>query len=125
MRVSAAARDAMLNTLNAAIGSGGKAKGYTGSPPASPTTTATGTLLFALSLSNTPLLASSGGTIAFDAIASAAAANSGTVGYLRIEKSDGTGVLDFPASELTTPGSLSSGTTVTCSSLTATLPLGS
>lgn len=126
MRLSAAARNAMLETLNTAIGSGGKAKGYTGSIPTNPETAATGTILFTLNLASTPLTApASGGAINFAAISSAAAANSGSLGYLRVEKSDGTGVADFPASELTTPGALSAGTTVSASSLSITLPLGS
>jgi hypothetical protein len=126
MRVSTAARNAWLETLNATIGSGGKLKGYTGSIPATPETSATGTLLFTLNLAGTPLTApASGGAISFAAISSAAAGNGGTIGYIRVETSGGTGVLDFPASELTTPGLLSSGTTVSASSLTASVPLGS
>lgn len=125
MRVSAAARNAWLESLNTSIGSGGKLKGYTGSIPASPETGATGTLLFTLNLASTPLTTpATGGTISFAAIAPAAASAGGTVGYVRVETSGGVGVLDFPASELTTPGALASGTTVTATSITASVPPG-
>lgn len=126
MRVSTAARNAWVELLNTLIGTGGKLKLYTGSIPATPETSATGTLLVTMNLANTPLTTpASSGSILFATIASAVAVASGTVGYLRIEKSDGTGVLDYPASELATPGTLAAGTTVSSTSLSAAVPLGS
>lgn len=127
-RLASGARDAMLNTLNTSIGPNGKMMGYVGAMPASPEIAPAGLLLFTLTLALTALGAASGGTVAFNAITSAPAAASGIVGFVRVAKSDGTGVMDIPASELIFPagsgGELAVGTTITASTFTASLPLG-
>lgn len=124
MRINVVARNAMLQLLVALIGAAGKAKGYTGAPPANPGQAPSGTLLFTILLANPALLTAANGQIAFAPANPVAAAEGGELGFLRVEDSSGVGILDFPVSELTVPGPLGKGSTVILQSLIAILPLG-
>lgn len=86
------ALDAMLANLN-----GGLARIYTGSAPAAPTDAATGTLLAEITLGNPAFAAASGGSATSTAsTAEDSALASGTAGYCRLTKTDGTtGAIDL------------------------------
>jgi len=120
-------RDVELNALGPLL-NGGTIKIYTAAQPATPETAASGTLLATLTFNATAFGASSGGVITAGAITSGTADNTGTAGWCRLWKSDGTtAVID---GDVSTSGAflnlnsvaISSGATVSCSSLTITDP---
>jgi hypothetical protein len=77
------------------VGASQKMKFYTGSSPGI-ASAATGTLLCTCSMASNSWAAASGGSKAAGAITGAANVASGTVGYVRITKSDGTtGIVDL------------------------------
>ncbi len=70
---------------------GGKLRIYSGSQPATPETSASGTLLAELTLNATFSPASSGGVLTANAVTSDTDADAtGTAGYARLLRSDGT-----------------------------------
>ena len=113
------------NNLSAALDNG-SALLYTGAPPASPNAAATGTLLatFALPADLAPVTSTA--TFTANAIASVTAAATGTPGYLRLKKSDGTAWVDLTAgvqgsgADAIVTGSATSGAPIGITSLTYT-----
>jgi hypothetical protein len=78
----------------AALANDGYIRIYSGTIPATPETTASGTLLAELRFNATAFAAASGGVITANAITSDSNANAtGTAGWARILKSDATSVL--------------------------------
>lgn len=95
IHMSATLRNALLDAINAVIGSGGKLKIYTGSQPANTAASETGTLLATLTLSSTPLAAASAGSASFNAITGDTSAdNTGTAAHFSITKSDDTRLIE-------------------------------
>jgi len=128
MKVSIVSRNAELDALAALLNSG-LIKIYTGSQPATPETTASGTLLGTLTFPNPAFGASSAGVITANAITSDTSADaSGTAGWFRALKSDATtAILD---GSVGTSGSdmnlnsvaISAGAVISVTSCTITLP---
>jgi hypothetical protein len=84
------AREAQTNSATALLNNG-YIRIYTGSIPATPQTTASGTLLAELRCASTAFPASSStGLATANSIASVTASNSGTAAWARVLKSDGT-----------------------------------
>lgn len=102
MKISAAAAAVMLDAFTALLDSGGTIKIYTGSAPSNVETSATGTLLAtcALSSDSFPAATANSGTSATasaNAITEDSSADaSGTAGYFRACKSDGTAIDQGP-----------------------------
>lgn len=95
IHMSATLRNALLDAINAIIGSGGKLKIYTGTQPATTAASEAGTLLATLTLSSTALAAASGGSASFNAITGDTSAdNTGTATHFSITKSDDTRVIE-------------------------------
>jgi hypothetical protein len=124
------ARAAAINTL---IGSGGLVDFYTGSFPADPSVTATGTHLATGTCASpfgTVTNGVSGGAAAYltaGAITVGNGLSTGTPGYMRISTSAGVGVIDLScgatgsgAAVIVTPNTITSGAPVTISSCVIT-----
>lgn len=95
IHTSIVARNDMLANLTTDANSG-KLDIYTGSKPATPETAATGTKLVEFTLPATSFGAGSGGVITANAITAVAALATGTAGWARLWKSDGTtALMDF------------------------------
>lgn len=97
-RISTPARNAIVDAVKTLLDAGAaaaKGKFYTGTQPAGPGTSASGTLLATATLSDPSFPAASSGSASTDP-ASVNASASGTAGYLRLEDSDGNGVVDLP-----------------------------
>ena len=93
MTQSDATRILITDAVKAAFNSA-TIKIYTGAMPANPQAAATGTLLATITMPSTAFGASnSTGTATANAISAVTAANSGTAGYARATKSDGTTVI--------------------------------
>lgn len=92
LTVSAAAAQAMGAALATDIGSGATIDIRSGSKPATPETTATGTLLATITISGSFTSASGALTAADPAAASIVA--TGTAGYFRVKTSGGTAKVD-------------------------------
>jgi hypothetical protein len=128
MRKSIVGRNAELDAL-APLYNTGYIRIYSGAQPATPETAASGVLLAELRFGATAFGASSGGVITANAITSGVAGASGTAGYFRCLKSDGTtalhdGTVGTSGTEMIVPTTtISSGVTVSCSSLTITNPM--
>jgi hypothetical protein len=90
--ITAAASQSMGAALATAIGSGATIQIRSGSKPATPETTASGTLLCTVSISGS--FTSTGGTLTAADPASANPADSGTAGYFRLLTSGATAILD-------------------------------
>ena len=84
--------DAVVDSVDG--GSPGTIKVYTGSSPATPDTTATGTLLVTFTLGNPAFGAASSRVAALNSVASATAAATGTAGWFRAATSGGTAKFD-------------------------------
>ncbi len=119
--------------VNSAVGTSGLLKFYSGSPPADPSVTATGTLLATLACSatfGTVTAGVSGGAAAYltaGAITSANGVATGTPGYCRVTTSAGVGVVDLDVtasggggSVIMTPDTITSGAPVNVTSLVIT-----
>ena len=131
LRLSTAARNALANALKTAIdtgaGAGGTIKIYTGSQPATPQDTATGTLLATLTFGKPSFGAAATGVITANTIAQVNAGASGTAGYARIADCDGNAIMDV---DVGTSGatinlnttSIVSGGPVSITSATLTVP---
>ena len=92
-RTSIVARNAALDA-KAALANNGYLRIYTGTKPATPETAASGTLVAELQMNATAFGAASGGVITAAAITSDSASDAtGTAGWFRIFKSDGTTAL--------------------------------
>jgi hypothetical protein len=128
MKASIVARNAQLDAL-AALADSGYLRIYSGSPPATPETAASGVLLAELRLNATAFGAAASGVITANAITSDSSADAtGSAGYYRVLQSDGTTVL-WDGSVSTSGADLNlnsvaiqSGATVSISALTYTLP---
>ncbi len=112
------AKTAILNAIKTDIdsgGSAGKLRIYTGTYPATPETSATGTLLAELTLSHPMgVISGTGAALAltFSAITQDSSADaSGVAGYARITNSDGVGVFDCDISTTGGGGTLQLNTT--------------
>lgn len=92
LRIDTNARNAAADAIAALVGTGGTLKIYTGSQPATPATTATGTLLATVTLGAWG--SASSGTAAGADPASVNAVATGTAGWFRAASSGGTTVLD-------------------------------
>lgn len=126
--LTAAQRNSALDAIRASYNSG-KLRIYSGSVPANADAALGGaTQLVELTLNATAFPAASGGVITANAITGGTAGASGTASFFRLLDSAGTTVLAQGAvgtsgTELILPTTtVSSGVTVTCSSLTLTLP---
>jgi hypothetical protein len=92
-RTSIVARNSALDA-KAALANNGYLRIYTGTKPATPETAASGTLVAELRMNATAFGAASGGVITAAAITSDSSADAtGTAGWFRILKSDGTTAL--------------------------------
>ncbi len=131
LRNSTALRNALADSVKTAIdagaGAGGTIKIYTGSMPATPQDTATGTLLVTLTFPKPSFGAAATGVITANAIPQANAGNSGTAGYARLADCDGNALMDV---DVGTSGatinlnttSIVSGGPVVITSATITMP---
>jgi len=89
VKMSDAARNAMMNAYEGAIGTAPKLRIYTGAPPATLATAASGTLLVEIALPSDWMGAAAGGVIAKAGTWSADATGSGIAGYYRIVNTAG------------------------------------
>jgi hypothetical protein len=128
LRTSIVNRNAAADA-QAALANNGYLRIYSGTKPATPETAASGTLLAELRMNATAFAAASGGVITANAITGDASAdNTGTAGWFRILKSDGTtalwdGDVSTSGAELNLNSTaISSGAAVDITSLTVTLP---
>lgn len=131
-RIAVAVADAMANAAGP-LANGGSIKIYTGAQPATVATAASGTLLGTLTLSATAFGSSSSGTITANAITGDSSAdNSGTAGWFRAFKSDGTtAIIDGSVTATGGGGDMQldsvaivAGGTISVSSWTITQPTG-
>lgn len=126
VRLSTAVRNAALDEITAAIGTSGFLRIYNGTQPANPGTALSGnTLLAELPLSSTAAGAASGGVLTFSAITDEASAPAtGTQTWASLVTSGGTRVVDMScgngSGDLNLSGTITSGGTVSVSSLTIT-----
>lgn len=132
-KISAAARnaaaDAVVDLVDGGSGAG-TMKIYTGSPPATPATAASGTLLATLTMSDPAFGAASGGVATASSITSDASADAtGDAGYFRVLDSDSNVIFQGTAGESADSPDLTfddksivSGGTVAVSSFTYTAP---
>lgn len=127
-RTSIVARNAAADA-QAALANTGYLRIYSGTKPATPETAASGTLLAELRMNATAFGAASGGVITANAITGDSSADAtGTAGWFRILKSDGTTALWD--GDVATSGAdlnlnsiaISSGAAVDVTALTVTLP---
>lgn len=127
-RTSIVARNAAADA-QAALANTGYLRIYSGTKPATPETAASGTLLAELRMNATAFGAASGGVITANAITGDSSADAtGTAGWFRILKSDGTTALWD--GDVSTSGAdlnlnsiaISSGAAVDVTALTVTLP---
>lgn len=131
LRLSSAARNAAGDAIAALLeGAAGSICVYSGSQPANPDASATGTLLVEFDLPDPAYGTFASGTGTLGSVADAEAVASGTAGWVRVKDNAGAGVLDGVAA---TSGafltldtlSIVSGGTVTISSGSLTMPQGS
>lgn len=90
LQYSVAARNARADSVATAVGSAGKLRLYTGSAPVDCATVASGTLLSEHTLGSPFAPAASGGVLSPTLPSNVNASSSGTAGYWRIYKADGT-----------------------------------
>lgn len=128
MKMAINSRNVELNALAALMNSGTLAI-YTGTQPATPESAVTGTLLGTLTLNATAFGAASGGVITANAITGDTTADAtGTAGYFRIWKSDGTtavldGTVGTSGADLNLNSvAIQAGADIEITSLTITLP---
>ena len=130
LRLSTTARNALANAIKTAIdagSAGGTIKIYSGSQPATPQDTATGTLLATLTFGKPSFGAAATGVITANAIAQVNAVATNTAGWARIADSDGNAIMDV---DVGTSGatinlnttSIVSGGPVAITSATVTVP---
>ena len=130
LRLSTTARNALANAIKTAIdagAAGGTIKIYSGSQPATPQDTATGTLLATLTFGDPSFGSAATGVITANAIAQVNAVATNTAGWARIADSDGNAIMDV---DVGTSGatinlnttSIVSGGPVSITSATITMP---
>jgi hypothetical protein len=91
LQLSAACRNAILDSLETTIGTAAVLKIRTGAPPATVATADSGTVLATMTLPSDWMAAASGGTKALSGTwQDASADNAGTAGHFRLYASDGT-----------------------------------
>jgi len=90
--ITAAVAQAAATAVATAIGSGSTIEVRTGSKPATPETTATGTLLATVAIAGS--FSATGGTLTAADPAAVTIAASGAAGYFRVKTSGGTAILD-------------------------------
>lgn len=130
VRISTACRNAMVTAAKALIDAGsgaGKVRVYTGTQPAGPGTSATGTLLVEIALADPATGSASSGSAAgdVDPIPTGVAVADGTAGYIRVLDSDNVAIIDAAVTggeAVVTPGTITTGVTVSLTSLTLTQP---
>ncbi len=129
LTLTLAVGDGIVNYVSGEIDTGGAGTIliYTGSAPATPETSASGTLLATLTFSGTSFGSASAGTATANAITSATAGNTGIAGYARILNGSGTAIMDCTVGTSGTDfvfntTSISAGDTVSCTSMTLTMP---
>lgn len=128
MKTSVTARNAELDALGP-LANNGYIRIYSGSQPATPETAASGTLLAELRFNATAFGSADSGVITANSITSDSSADAtGTAGYYRALKSDGTtalwdGSVGTSGSDLNLNSTaIQSGAAVSITSLTYTLP---
>lgn len=95
IKLSVAARNAMLDSLTSTVSGSAKLRIYDGSQPAGPgTAVSTQTLLAELTCNATFAPAASSGTLTLNSITQATAAATGTASWFRIVTSGNTAVID-------------------------------
>ncbi len=127
IKTSIVSRNAELDAL-APLFNSGTLKIYSGAQPATPETAASGVLLATVTFNATAFGAAAAGVITAAAITSGTAGNTGTAGWARAWKSDGTTAL--MDGDVSTSGAwvnlnsvaISSGATVSITALTITDP---
>jgi hypothetical protein len=119
---STALKNARLDVIETHLGAGATLKIYTGTAPATCADAATGTLLVTISLPADYFADASGGSKAMQGSWTATAGATGTAGYVRFCKSDGTCVLQTAHGDGLSldNASITSGQTVTVTSGTFT-----
>lgn len=127
--LSAAARNAALDTLNTTIGSGGFLRIYSGTQPANADAALGGnTQLAELALSSSPFAAASSGSVSINTVTNDSSADAtGTASFASLVTSGGTRVLDLSvglssADVIIDNTSIVAGQVVACTSLTFSLP---
>lgn len=127
LKIDTNARNAAADAIAALVGTGGTLKIYTGSQPATPATTASGTLLATVTLGAWG--SASAGTAAGADPASVNAVATGTAGWFRAASSGGTTVFDGDVTATGGGGvmtlsstSIVSGGAVDITSLSITMP---
>lgn len=90
LQLSVACRNAEADAITTTEGNAGKLRIYTGSAPADCATAASGTLLSEHTLGTPFAPGASGGVLSPTLPANVNAGNTGTAGYWRVYKSDGT-----------------------------------
>ncbi|MGW8565636.1 hypothetical protein [Isoptericola sp. NPDC055881] len=118
--IAATAAQAMGAALATDIGSGATIEIRSGSKPATPETTATGTLLATVTIAGS--FTSSGGVLTAADPASVTVGATGTAGYFRVKTSGGTGKIDGTVTATGGGGDMQLATTALSSG--ATLDLG-
>lgn len=94
--MTTAVRNAMLDAITSQAGSGATLKLYTGTRPATGAAVTTQTLLGTLACSDPIGSAASGGTLTFSTITEDSSADAtGTCTWARLQKGDGTALMDF------------------------------
>lgn len=131
VKLSATARTAMADAIVTAVGTSAVIKIYTGAQPANVAAAATGTVLAQLTGNASQFGTTASGVLTVSAITQDSSAdNTGTAGWVRVFKSDGTtAVIDGTVTatggggelELTTT-SIVTGQPVSISSLSFTMP---
>lgn len=126
IKMSDTVRNAMMNAYESTIGTGAILRIYTGAPPATLATAATGTLLVEITLPSDWMAAAAAGVIAKVGTWSANASAGGTAGYYRIFNSAGTvaheqGTVAASGGDMTINNTnVASGQTITVSAFTKT-----
>lgn len=92
--VDTAATNAATSAYATGLGSGTTLKIYSGAKPATPETAASGTLLATVTTGTWTAASDGSGHLTCSDPASATVAASGTAGWFRLAKSDGTAVID-------------------------------
>lgn len=91
LKLSTTVRNAMLDAITTAAGASALLRIYSGTRPADPSASITGTLLGTLTCGSTFAAAASGGVLTLNAITSDSAADAtATATHFRLWKSDGT-----------------------------------
>lgn len=129
LKLSTTARNALLDAITTTAGNSGKLRIYSGTRPANPAASITGTLLAELTCNATFAPSASGGVLTLNAVTSDSSADAtGTATHFRLWKSDGTtavidGDVGTSGSDLNlNTTSIVAGATVSVTSFTITAP---